>query len=961
MSQVVTNAGEALFAQKAQANKQLDIDTFIFAYVPGQDSQAPVERSEGLPPTAQQVHTQTVQQVGRINNNTVVYSTVLNSLTGPFEFNWVGLYSSVNNTLVAISHVKSVNKTITELGNAGNTLNRNFAIEYSGISDITGITVTPETWQLDFSARLAGMDALTQNLAMDMNGRDWFIGDGFKVEPTANDDEFRVIAGVGYVHGMRVELESDYVFSVQSYPQNVYVDAWFESDTSSSWTVKKQIIVDKNELEDYQSEAGIKHYIFKLAKISGVNSIVDFRLLFGLKNEIKEHIAKDFKAHKASSIDWSEYGKTASDISSANNRVNITDSKYGAIPQPHYSDEIIDCAGAFTSARGELGINGIIWFPKIKGLSETHYYLSTKNLSNCILGADEGVIIHVDAVLDIPTSLPSLITKIIFDQETPISNTNYRFLMEKNKMSPYHGIASAMTVALEKSKSITRRLSLKNDFEPISINEFNPLSFSESFTGMDIIDDEIGWSDHSAAGGNFQGVYRKGVAAGEQYEFLIDMIEEKGGTTGKFRAIIAGSVVGSHWEFSVGSGFIRWYKSGTSVAKNIELQNNVNGLIPVYGCVRFAIKIVESKKVQLIVNDAIIDEQDLVSAVRWIGIAADENGRNIGKIKYANQIQNTVIASGKPLRVLCIGDSTTRGSRSSTPWPLLIEEMAQHMPGIGSLNVENIAISGTTSDFWKSEIDNVDTSNYDYVLLMLGVNDNQSGGAGRVSSFYNNIEYITNKIHLDGSKPIWGVIPKYTNKTSSGNGNDASNNGTLSRYMSAIKSLCLKKGIEFAECCDFLGENYGYKDSFINKLSGSWLVDNIHPNTRGHIAIAAAFSSALVKSEKAQPHYSCRTMPIKTLNGWEPNEVGVRGYPRAMVKDGVLYCSGAVSFGSEDSILCVLDEGFRVSTNKYVLVMNKEGANKQFIDLELRVNGEIVIGSGVLSEYVDLNFSIALY
>lgn len=285
MSQVVTNAGEALLAQKAQANEQLDIDTFIFAYVPGQDSQAPVDRSEGLPPIAQQVHTQPVQQVGRINNNTVVYSTVLNSLTGPFEFNWVGLYSSVNNTLVAISHVKSVNKTITELGNAGNTLNRNFAIEYSGISNITGITVAPETWQLDFSARLAGMDALTQNLAMDMNGRDWFIGDGFKVEPTVNDDEFRVIAGVGYVHGMRVKLEQDYVFSVQSYPQNVYVDVWFEGDASSQWKGYQQLKITNTEMGDYVDSSGEKHYQYKLAIINESN-FSDLRELNGLNDQV---------------------------------------------------------------------------------------------------------------------------------------------------------------------------------------------------------------------------------------------------------------------------------------------------------------------------------------------------------------------------------------------------------------------------------------------------------------------------------------------------------------------------------------------------------------------------------------------------------------------------------------------------------------------------------------------------
>lgn len=294
MSQVVTNAGEALFAQKAQANEQLDIDTFIFAYVPGQDSQAPVDRSEGLPPTAQRVHTQPVQQVGRINSNTVVYSTVLNSLTGPFEFNWVGLYSSVNNTLVAISHVKSVNKTITELGNAGNTLNRNFAIEYSGISDMTGITVAPETWQLDFSARLSGMDELTRNFAKDLNGQDCFIDDGFKVVEGSSEDDFDITIGVGYVNGLRVKLETTETVTAASYPKNIYVDAYFDGDASSTWKPKHTIEITSDELVNYTDTNGKEHYLVKVAEVTAADEIEDLRLGFGIDYKIISNLSQEF-------------------------------------------------------------------------------------------------------------------------------------------------------------------------------------------------------------------------------------------------------------------------------------------------------------------------------------------------------------------------------------------------------------------------------------------------------------------------------------------------------------------------------------------------------------------------------------------------------------------------------------------------------------------------------------------
>lgn len=153
MAQVITLAGEQYFATQAQNNQPLNIDTFIFAYVPGQDPNAEINRNEGLPPLAQRVHQQPVQKVGKINDNVVVYSSVVDSLTGPFEFNWVGLYSAANNVLIAIQKVQTVSKTVTVPGAAGNVLNRNFGIEYSGIADIGNITVDAETWQYDFEDR----------------------------------------------------------------------------------------------------------------------------------------------------------------------------------------------------------------------------------------------------------------------------------------------------------------------------------------------------------------------------------------------------------------------------------------------------------------------------------------------------------------------------------------------------------------------------------------------------------------------------------------------------------------------------------------------------------------------------------------------------------------------------------------------------------------------------------------
>jgi hypothetical protein len=280
MTSIITIAGEQLFAQKAQNNQQLDIDTFIFANVPGQNSTDPIDRDEAIPVAGQQVHTQIVQQVGRINDNVVVYSTVLDSVTGDFDFNWVGLYSSVNNTLVAINHIPTTTKSATNGGVAGNTLNRNFGIEYSGIADLTGITVAPETWQLDFTARLAGMDELTRNLAKDLNGTDSFIDDGFKVAPRTTVNTFSISPGIAYINGLRVELGEEQILIADSYPKFVYVDAYFEGDASSVWKPKHNLSITSEELVDYVDGTGKQHFLVKLATITANDQVEDLRESF---------------------------------------------------------------------------------------------------------------------------------------------------------------------------------------------------------------------------------------------------------------------------------------------------------------------------------------------------------------------------------------------------------------------------------------------------------------------------------------------------------------------------------------------------------------------------------------------------------------------------------------------------------------------------------------------------------
>ena len=103
------------------------------------------------------------------------------------------------------------------------------------------------------------------------------IDDGFKVVPRETVNTFKVTAGAGYVSGLRVELAADHILTLSSYPQFVYVDAWFDGTNESIWRGQVVFTVTNTEMDDYIDVNGKQHYVFKLASISAANTVVDLR------------------------------------------------------------------------------------------------------------------------------------------------------------------------------------------------------------------------------------------------------------------------------------------------------------------------------------------------------------------------------------------------------------------------------------------------------------------------------------------------------------------------------------------------------------------------------------------------------------------------------------------------------------------------------------------------------------
>jgi len=274
MSQtIITLAFEQWKAQQAVSGAPVLLDGFVLANVPGLDPAAPINRSEGLPPAAQIVHRQDVSQAGVINENAVAYSVTLGADVGDFAFNWIGLINKATNTVAMIVHAPVQQKVKNAAGQQGNVLTRSFVMEYSGAQAETQITTPAETWQIDFTARLGGVDERQRVENVDIYGAAAFFDNGYLV--TKSGSSYSIAPGMGYVAGLRTQLAASQPLTVTTKPVKVWLDVCFKGTLTSVWAVETAIKVAAS-LADYVAD-GRQHYVFAVASIDAAGTVTDLR------------------------------------------------------------------------------------------------------------------------------------------------------------------------------------------------------------------------------------------------------------------------------------------------------------------------------------------------------------------------------------------------------------------------------------------------------------------------------------------------------------------------------------------------------------------------------------------------------------------------------------------------------------------------------------------------------------
>lgn len=274
MSQTtITLAFEQWKAQQAVDGKAVVLDEFVLANVPNLDIDNPIDRAEQLPAAQYIVHRQAVSATGVVNENAVVYSVTMGAEVGDFEFNWVGLINKATGALAMIVHATLQSKIKNADGKQGNVLTRSFLMEYNGAASETQITTPAETWQIDFTARLSGMDERQRLENVDLYGAAAFFGDGFLVTRAAS--QYSITQGIGYVGGLRCKLPATQNITVTTKPVKVWADVCWKGTLTSVWAEELKITV-ANTLANYV-QGGVQHYVFALASIDANGVITDLR------------------------------------------------------------------------------------------------------------------------------------------------------------------------------------------------------------------------------------------------------------------------------------------------------------------------------------------------------------------------------------------------------------------------------------------------------------------------------------------------------------------------------------------------------------------------------------------------------------------------------------------------------------------------------------------------------------
>lgn len=154
---IITEAGSQYIANKTLLNQGLEVKEIVIANIPGITENTPRDPAEGLPTELQIMHRRDIDAAGKVDENTVAWSIVLDQNVGDFDYNWIGLVTT-DGTLIAVDYLPLQRKR----AGVNNVHNRSFVLQFAGAAALAQIAIPAESWMFDYTPRI---DALELQMA----------------------------------------------------------------------------------------------------------------------------------------------------------------------------------------------------------------------------------------------------------------------------------------------------------------------------------------------------------------------------------------------------------------------------------------------------------------------------------------------------------------------------------------------------------------------------------------------------------------------------------------------------------------------------------------------------------------------------------------------------------------------------------------------------------------------------
>ncbi|WP_052122907.1 phage tail protein [Gallibacterium anatis] len=327
MASKLTQAFETYIRDSVINHTPVIFDEFIFANIPGL-SDDNLDSHLTIPQANQIVHRQAVSQIGALNENAIVYSVTVGTEIGDFDFNWVGLVNKSQNLLACGIYTGLTSKIKNKEQKQGNSITRSVLFEFPRAQELANVSVSAETWQIDFTMRLSGIDEKIRLTNRDLYGRAVFFDNAFLLKRKSGN-VYTLDSGHAYIEGVRAEIKRTAEVTVPTLPASVYVDICHHATVTGAYQTEiKYLTQSKN---DYVGSDGYQHYVQIIADIASNGIITDRRLTDNAPPYIAERKKSDSVTSASSdTVATSKAVKTAYDKAvAANDNANTRVSKSG--------------------------------------------------------------------------------------------------------------------------------------------------------------------------------------------------------------------------------------------------------------------------------------------------------------------------------------------------------------------------------------------------------------------------------------------------------------------------------------------------------------------------------------------------------------------------------------------------------------------------------------------------------